>query len=151
MASFLLNELQTKPRDHPLATAQKDAVDHVRNALTENAFTNGKLLRPRQLSAIARAQVEAFLHYTRASDDEGTRQKGKELADQGLGHRSILMMAEALRKAGNNGLGSDEKAVSGYVAALLEGYMVGREQDLLQQQSRTLQALIRVRAKNNGS
>jgi hypothetical protein len=84
------------------------------------------------------------------SDGEDIRHRGRQLAEQGLGHRSMLKMAEVLRRAGQNGLGDDEETVSDYVVSLLEGYMVGREQNLLQEQSRTLQALVRVRSKANG-
>jgi hypothetical protein len=150
MASSWSSEAKTEAGGYHLATAQEEAIDSVRCALNETAFSNGKLLHPRRLGEIAREEVEAFVGHAGTPDGEGTRQRGKELAGQGLGHRSMLLMAEALRKAGQNGLGSDEKAVSDYLLALLEGYMVGREQDLLQQQNGTLEALVRVRAKANG-
>jgi hypothetical protein len=150
MASISSSELRTKTESYYLATAQEEAISDVRHALTANAFSNGKLLRPRRLAEIARQEVEAFVHHAGVNDGEVTRQRGRQLAGHGLGHRSMLHMAEALRRAGHNGLGNDEQAVSDYVVALLEGYMVGREQNLLQEQSRTVQALIRVRSRASG-
>jgi hypothetical protein len=133
-----------------LATAQGEVIGNVRHALFENAFDNSKLLPLRRLDEIAREEVEAFVRHTGARDGESARQRGRELARQGLGHRSMLLMAEALRRAGHDGLGSDQKAVSDYVVALLEGYMVGREQGLLQEQHRTLKAFVRARSRADG-
>lgn len=118
--------------------------------LSKNASSNDKLLQPRRLDEIAQTEVEAFVRQARVTDGEYARQRGKELACQGLGHRSILLMADALRGAAHSGRGCDEQTVSVYIAALLEGYMIGREQDLLQEQSRIADTLVCARAKGNG-
>jgi hypothetical protein len=149
MASSWSSEAKTTTVGHRAATVPEEVVADVHRALITSAFSNGKLLHPRRLGGIAREEVEAFLRHTDAGDGEHARQRGTELAGQGLGHRSMLLLAEALRRVRQDRLGRDEKAVSTYVVALLEGYMAGREQGLLEEQNGTLEALVRVRTKAN--
>ena len=78
------------------------------------------------------------------------RERGQKLAQEGLGHRSIVMMTEALRQFCRENVNPGEVAAGGYANVLLEGYMVGRERTLLKEQERTREAYLRARDRQGG-
>jgi hypothetical protein len=119
-------------------------------ALRQTAFFNGKLIAPRRLNEMGQAETAACLDFLETADEAVARERGCQLALQGLGHRSILMMTEALRRACRERVDLDEEATGRYIIALLEGYMAGREQDLLQVQERTRDAFLRARERQAG-
>jgi hypothetical protein len=87
----------------------------------------------------------AFLTFVKTEDQESAHTYGQYLATEGLGHRSVLTMTEALRRTCQESAnGSALPSVAGlYVTALLEGYMSRREAYLLQEQARTQHAFLR--------
>jgi len=126
-------------------------------ALRETTFSNRMLIAPRRLDEIGKEQAAAFLGFLEAEDEGAVRERGRQLAFEGLGHRSILMMAEALRRAcresanpGDEALPTLLEAAGRYVNALLEGYMAGREEDILREQERTREAYLRARRRQAG-
>ena len=119
-------------------------------ALRAMDMSNRLLISPRRLEEIAQEEVEAFLHVLETGDEEETRQRGARRASEGLGERSALAMTEALRGAcwmanlDQEALRVALEASGRYVNAFLEGYMSGREKEILKEQERVRHAFQRV-------
>ena len=120
------------------------------HALRETALANGRLIAPRRLDQIGRQEMEAFLSFLKHEDPQNVSQRGRQLASDGLGHRSILAMTEALRRICWEMGDSNHERVGIYVNALLEGYMAGREEGLLREQARTRKAFLRAQEQRSG-
>jgi hypothetical protein len=112
-------------------------------ALRATALSNRLLIAPRRLEEIAQEETEALLHFLETGEEEGTRQRGARRASEGLGERSALAMTEALRRAcwmsnlDREALHLALEASGRYVNAFLEGYMSGRQEEILKEQERT--------------
>jgi hypothetical protein len=131
-------------------SAQKTTIiSELRQALRATGLSNRLLISPGRLEEIAREQVEGFLHFLETGDEEETRQRGARRASEGLGERSVLAMTEALRRAcwtsspGKETLGVALETSGCYVNAFLEGYMSGRQEEILKEQERTRSAFQR--------
>lgn len=131
--------------------SQKAAItSDLHQALRATALSNRLLIAPRRLEEIAQEEVEALLHFLETGDAEETRQRGARRALEGLGERSALAMTEALRRAcwmanlDREMLRVALEFSGRYVNAFLEGYMSGREEDILKVQERTRHAFQRV-------
>ena len=122
-------------------------VAELRQALRQTPFSSGLRISPRRVNQIGQEIAAAFLKFLETEDEEAARAYGERLAAEGLGHRSILTMAEALRQVWRESANPEARqpAAGRYVNALLEGYMVGREASVLQEQARTVRALQRAR------
>jgi hypothetical protein len=122
----------------------------LRQALQETLFASGLLISPRQVGRIAQEIASSFLQFS-VEEHAATRAYGQRLAQDGLGHASILAISECLcrvcRESGDAGCELSPVAER-YNKALLEGYMGGREADLLLEQEKTLQAYERAREQN---
>jgi hypothetical protein len=126
------------------ASAKRDQlITSLRQALSETAFSNQKFLAPRHLALVSEQETEEFFGYLQSRDEEMVRTHGQGLARKGLGHRSILAMMEALRHFCRESVNPGEAVAARYANALLEGYMAGRESNLLQEQERTREAFLR--------
>ena len=135
---------------HPvhLLTANKDMlVNALRHSMRETAFANRMLLAPRRLQEIALHEADAFVGYLETLDVEIVRERGKRLALEGLGHRSILALTTALRRVFLQVAELDSQSwsiflttVDSYNMALMEGYMAGCEEDVRRETERTRQA-----------
>jgi hypothetical protein len=125
-------------------------VTELHQALRATDMSNRMLISPSRLEEIAQEEVEAFLHFLETGEEEETRQRGTRRALEGLGERSALAMTEALRQAcwmadlDREALRVAFEASGRYVNAFLEGYMRGREEEILREQERTRHALQRV-------
>jgi hypothetical protein len=126
-------------------------------ALHETVFSNRMLIAPRRLDEVGREEAAAFLGFLETGDEEAVRERGRQLALEGLGHRSILIMTETLRRTCREGVNPGDKtlpalleAAGRYVNALLEGYMASREEDILREQERTREAYLRARERQAG-
>lgn len=109
--------------------------------LRATLFSGGLRISPRRVAQIGQEFVAAFYQFLEQDDRAVACAYGRRLAHDGLGHRAILTLTETLRTGNETGL-----AITGrYVGAILEGYMAGREADLLQAQTQTHQALDRAR------
>jgi len=131
--------------------SQKTAItSELHQALRAMDMSNRLLISPRRLEEIAQEEVETFLHFLETGDEEETRQRGARRASEGLGERSALAMTEALRRAcwmanlDREALRVALEASGRYVNAFLEGYMSGREEEILKEQERTRHAFQRV-------
>ena len=113
-------------------------------ALRQQALSNRMLVAPRNLNQIGQEVAGAFLKFLEAEDESGPRAHGERLALEGLGHRSILTMTEALRQACLQSANPTLPSAAGrYVNAILEGYMIGREENLLREQENNQRAFQR--------
>jgi hypothetical protein len=132
-----------------LAARKTATVSELRQALQATGLSNRLLISPGRLEEIAREEVEAFLSFLETGDEEETRQRGACRASEGLGERSALAMTEALRRAcwtsnpGKEALDVALEASGRYVNAFLEGYMSGRQAEILREQERTRHAFQR--------
>jgi hypothetical protein len=117
----------------------------LRQALRQTVFSSGLRISPRRVDQIGQDVAATFLEFLEAEDGGAARAYGEHLATEGLGHRSILTMTEALRQAcWEDANPAGLPGVAGrYVNALLEGYMASREASLVQEQARTVRALQR--------
>ena len=133
-----------------LASQKAAIASELHQALRATDMTNRLLISPRGLEEIAQEEVEAFLHFLETGDEKETRQRGVRRAWEGLGERSALAMTEALRRAcwmanlDQEALRVALEASGRYVNAFLEGYMSGREEEILKEQERTRHAFQRV-------
>jgi len=133
-----------------LVSRKAAIVSELHQALQATDMSNRLLISPRRLEEIAQEEVEAFLHFLDTGDEEETCQRGARRASEGLGERSALAMTEALRRAcwmanlDGEALRVALEASGRYVNAFLEGYMSGREEEILKEQERTRHAFQRV-------
>jgi hypothetical protein len=132
-------------------TSQKTAItSELYQALRAMDMSNRLLISPRRLEEIAQEEVETFLHFLETGDEEEARQRGARRASEGLGERSSLAMTEALRGAcwmanlDREALRVALEASGRYANAFLEGYLSGREHEILKEQERVRHAFQRV-------
>lgn len=132
-------------KQQSISLQQETLAATLAQALRREAFSNRMLIAPRQLDQIGEKVAVDFLGFLEAEDVKTVQAYGQQLALEGLGHRSLLLMIEALRQAcWENTNITELLSVSGrYANALLEGYMTGREEDLLREQERTRRAFQR--------
>jgi hypothetical protein len=120
-------------------------------------MANRMMISPPRLKQIAQEETEAFLSCFDTLEEEMTRQRGAQRASEGLGERCALAMTEVLRRACWTAKLDREALcmalqVSGrYTNAFLEGYIRGREEDILRQQELTLHAFQRLLEKQTRS
>ena len=140
-----------------LASRKTAIVSELHQALRATDMSNRLLISPSRLEEIAQEEVETFLRFLEAGDEEQTRQRGARRASEGLGERSALAMTEALRWAcwtanlDRKALRVALEASGHYVNAFLEGYMSGQEEEILKEQERTRHAFQRVLEKQTRS
>lgn len=128
------------------ASAPKDAITaNLCEALSQTTFCNRRLIAPRRLGEIGRDEAEAFVEFLGTGDERAVHERGQQLALEGLGHRSILSMTEALRCFLQESVNPGDAVAGRYVNVLLEGYMAGRESALLREQEHTREAYQRAR------
>ncbi len=151
-----MSAAMVSPSDLPerMAAHRETLASHLSRALWETAFHNYSTITPRRLNEMGQEEADGFLEFLRTGDEAAARERGRNLAQAGLGHKSILALAEAIRQAcleaGNPDgemLRALLQAVGRYTGALLEGYMAGREEHVLREQQRTYEALLRARQK----
>ncbi len=123
----------------------------LRQTLRQTLFSSGLRVSPRRVNQIGQEVAATFIKFLEREDEETARTHGQRLAVEGLGHRSILMMTESLRRVCRESVApAAAPPVAGrYVNALLEGYMAGRETSLLQEQERTQRAFQRAQARQD--
>ena len=127
-------------------------VIELRQTLQQTLFSSGGRISPHRVNQLGQEVAEAFFKFLETEDKETARTYGRHLAMEGMGHRSILTMTEALRRVcreSANPAAALPSVAGRYVNALLEGYMAGREASLLQEQERTLRAFQRARERHD--
>lgn len=140
--SSLANHLD----EHALAEA-------LQYSLRGTLFSNGLSVSPRQVNRIGSDLASAFFAYCGDRDEKAVKAYGIRLAEAGIGPRSILAMTETVYRMcfqQSNPPAELPVIAATYVSALLEGYMIRREELVLQEQERTLQAYFRASAYRKG-
>ena len=132
-------------------------VSDLHQALQATDMSNRLVISPHRLEEIAQEEAETFLHFLETGNEEETRQRGARRASEGLGERSALAMTEALRgtcwiaNLDREALRVALEASGRYVNAFLEGYMSGREEEILKEQERVRHAFQQVLEKQSRS
>lgn len=123
----------------------RELTEQLRTALQATLFGSRLMVTPRRIGQIASEATSAFLAYLTAPEDDGAATLfGRRLANDGLGHTTLLTLVGALQQF------AWERSVTplanSYCGKLLGGYMEGRELYLLSEQERVRTALDRARA-----
>jgi len=136
---------------------QEHLATELRQTLRQTIFSSGLCISPRRMNQVGQEVATGFFKLLETEDEEAARAYGRDLALEGMGHRSILTMTEALRRACREGVNPGGEtllvlleAAGRYVNALLEGYMTGREEDILREQERTREAHLRALERQTG-
>lgn len=117
----------------------------MQNALRLTIFNNALQVSPRQTNQIAQRFVDQFYKFLISKDHEECAALGQDLAEKGLGPKSVLAMTELLRNTCLRDLNTitELSYVAGdFCNSLLEGFILGREAALLDVQERTHRAFI---------
>jgi PAS domain S-box-containing protein len=131
-----------------LASDRADLVDLYQQTLRERIFTNRAELHPNQLGPLAAGEAEALLHFLTFPDREKALQHGADLCEVGLSEESVLSLAQASRhfflsKTSIEPIVPALQQIDEYHHAVIQGFMVRREQVILNEQERTRSALQR--------
>lgn len=130
---------------------QDELTNALQKALRQTLFSSRLTISPRRVGEVSQEMSGDFFDFLETEDEKAARAYGRDLVTEGLGHRSVLMMTEALRRVCRTH--SNPRPMAGiageYVNSLLEGYMSGREEYLLQEQARTQRALERAQEREN--
>lgn len=130
--------------DTTIASCDVELASLIQAALRASLFESRLMVTPRRLAQLAGATAASFGQYCRGqASAEHIRALGGNLAAEGLGHSSVLVLVELLHRQGD----ADQRmgAIS-FCTPLLCGYMAAREAELLRVQERTRLALERARA-----
>ena len=136
---------------HPGIAEPEAVTSSLCQALRKTALSNRRLIAPRHLDKAGCEETVSFLRFLETGDEKAARERGRQLALNGLGIRSMVAMTAALWRACQESVNSGEEAAGNYSAPLLEGYMEGREEELLRAQELTMQAYVRARERQIGS
>ncbi len=131
-----------------LASGHSDLIDLYRRTLRKWIFTNRAELRPNLLGQLAVDEADDLLRYLMLPDKEKAIQHGADLCDAGLSEQSVLSLAEASRqfflsKISNEPIVPAIQAIDEYHHAVIQGFMGGRGQAILNEQERIRSALQR--------
>ena len=111
--------------------------------LRETVFSSGLRVSPRRIAEIGKQLTSVFFDYYDHVDDQAAHAYGQQLANEGLGPRSVLRATAVLQRI------CIERAyplkdlpfvASTFSCNLLEGYIAAREKRLLEDQERTRRA-----------
>ena len=128
----------------------------LQKSLRQTVFSSGLGLSPRRVNQISQAVADNFVSFCADAGLTDPSALGRSLALEGLGPHSVLTTTENLRRVCRS---TSTEAVElfeiagSFVNSLLEGYMHGREERLLEIQERThrahLAALARLQEESN--
>jgi hypothetical protein len=114
-----------------LRSSQSDMVAFLNRVLDESMFYNSHTLHPRRLREIGREEAEHFLQFLVQGGIADVSNRSKQLALDGLGYKSMLLMCgsiiqfctENLNSENNETLVNVMKAANLYVITALEGFI----------------------------
>lgn len=117
-------------------------MDNLREAL----FSSRAYLRPTDLQLVAHAQAETFAAYLQNGDGDAAQGHGAYLCLNGVGDQALLRVSQILRRFGGAHLGAATllaylERVDEYQRHVVQGYMVQRAADILEEQERIRSAL----------
>ncbi len=118
----------------------------LQRALQETIFTSTLRINPRRMNQLSQEMAASFQRFLELKNEQAVNLYGRQLAQEGLSPRSILALAEAVRRicweAGAED-GSLLLPCGEYTMALLEAYIGAREAFVLQQQDQIHRAFER--------
>jgi hypothetical protein len=117
-------------------------------ALRSTLFDNRLTVTPRHASQIASRIAQSYQDYYSHQAGEVAQALGQHLAQEGIGHASLLSMIEALHSFSWELCETQPSAAPRtirYCSGVLAGYMAAREAHLLSEQERARVALERAR------
>lgn len=117
----------------------------LQTALRETVFSSGLNISPKRLNGIAKELARSYQVYFIDQDNPTVAQLGQSLAANGLAPRSVVSVTDRLRMATANesdAVGTLLEVTTDFCAALLIGFMDGRERIILQEAERTHRAYL---------
>jgi hypothetical protein len=127
-------------------------VAELKQALQATIFDSRLRIAPRRMHQIVQEVAAAFRLFVEQQENvDAAYAFGQRLADEGIGHRTILALIDVLHNAcweSADATASRSPTSIRYSNPLLAGYMARREAYLLQEQERTRLALERARTQN---
>lgn len=136
----------------PSILNQERLESELKRALQATIFSSNLRISPRRVHHIAMEVAATFCQFlTQQGVDTPAYAYGQRLANEGIGHRTILALIEVLHRTSweHADAGCADLPASVQCSShLLAGYMAGREAYLLQEQERTRLALDRVRTQS---
>lgn len=129
-------------------------VTEIASALRSTVFSSGLSVAPRRVNALAGQMAQQFFAFFDSRDVAAASDYGNALAREGIGARSALAMTEAVRRGArqqSNPLTDLPDVAGAFCNALLEGFMAGQAQMLLEVQERTHRAYLAALQRGEGS
>jgi two-component system, cell cycle sensor histidine kinase and response regulator CckA len=131
-----------------LRRKEQRLTDSLNARLRETAFENRYSLHPRRLAELGAEQARAFLDSLEAPRHTGAFAYGQKLAREGIGEKTILLVASDIQRFCRTELGSDIEllnpgldAADEFSSGLLDGFMKAREEQILTDQEQLRRAL----------
>ncbi len=121
--------------------------DELSTVLRETVFLSGLRVSPRRVAEIGKQFASVFFEYYGHTNGLAAQAYGQQLANEGLGPRSILQATETLQRIcidRSNSLVDLPFVASGFSSNLLQGYIAARETRLLEDQERSRRAQLAV-------
>lgn len=142
------------PQASPSPIDSQALARDLQQALRSGLFSGSRGLTPRRANLFGEQTAQLFAAFCDQPDETAAQAFGGMLAQEGLGTRSLLQMTEALRGFAVQKSNPSPQLLDttiAFVNALLEGYIAGREELVLREQERTLQAFLRASTRREGS
>ena len=131
-----------------LKTKEQRLADSLNSCLRKSAFENRFSLHPRRLAELGAEQARAFLDSLEAPSHSDAFAYGQMLAREGIGEKTILLVASDIQRFCRAELGSDIAllnpaldAADAFSSQLLDGFMKAREAQILTDQEQLRRAL----------
>lgn len=118
----------------------------LQQGLQEALYSNRLMIAPRRIREFAREEARFFLQAGLGNDEEQLRARGRHLAEQGLGLRSVTNLSAAVRRtcleqhAANGTFFIVLEMVDRYAGALLDGYFNACQEELRRELQLTQEA-----------
>jgi PAS domain S-box-containing protein len=132
---------------HGIETKRNDLVKTLSSALRATALDNRYPLHPRRLEQLGGEIADDFLGFLSAQDGRSSSAAGRNLAQIGLGEKTLLALTSCLRRFSRAAMGTDPSAaaaldlVESFTSGLVEGFIRVREEQILSDQEQLRRAL----------
>jgi two-component system cell cycle sensor histidine kinase/response regulator CckA len=131
-----------------LRRKEQKLTDALNSRLRETVFENRYSLHPRRLAELGAEQARVFLDFLEASDPMVAFAYGQKLAREGIGEKTVLLVASDIQRFCRKELGSHIEVLNpaldgadAFSSSLLDGFMKAREAQILMDQEQLRRAL----------
>ncbi|MBN1351564.1 hypothetical protein JXJ21_19275 [candidate division KSB1 bacterium] len=132
---------------------QSELFEQLTKILNSLMFHNAHTLHPSKLRDIAAEETDTFIKFLSTDDVGSIDERGKKLAELGMGYQSLLSICTCFTDICIDKLGAKNpellklalKATQTYANSVFEGYIQGFKMQLIKDLSQTRQALNTVR------